>query len=83
MTRVGTFEAKTHLTRLLGRVAKGERIVITNRGQPVAMLVPPEPSQRADVAALVKQMLQARDEQGPTLGRKLTVRQLIDEGRRF
>jgi prevent-host-death family protein len=42
VTTVGTFEAKTHLTRLLERVARGQRIVITNRGRPVAMLVPPE-----------------------------------------
>ena len=41
MTTVGTVEAKTHLTRLLERVARGERIIITNRGRPVAMLVPP------------------------------------------
>lgn len=83
MTSVGTFEAKTHLTQLLGRVAKGEKILITNRGQPVAMLVPPEPEPRADVAGLVEEMLRLRDEQGPTLGKNLTVRGLIEEGRRF
>ena len=50
MTSVGTFEAKTHLTRLLERVARGERIVITNRGKPVAMLVPPEADAKRDSA---------------------------------
>ena len=83
MTSVGTFEAKTHLTQLLGRVAKGEKILITNRGLPVAMLVPPEPETRADVAGLVDEMLRLRDEQGPSLGPKLTIRQMIEEGRRF
>jgi len=83
MTSVGTSEAKTHLTQLLGRVAKGEKILITNRGQPVAMLVPPESAERRDVALLVEEMLKVRDEQGPTLGKNLTVRQLIEEGRRF
>ena len=83
MTSVGTFEAKTHLTQLLGRVAKGEKILITNRGQPVAMLVPPEPENRRDVAGLVAEMLRIRDEHGPTLGKNLTVRQMIEEGRRF
>jgi prevent-host-death family protein len=83
MTTVGTFEAKTHLTRLLGKVAKGEKILITNRGQPVAMLVPPEPGARANVAAVVAEMLAARDDDGPKLGKGkgLTVRQLRDEGR--
>jgi len=83
MTSVGTFEAKTHLTQLLGRVAKGEKILITNRGQPVAVLVPPETEKRGDVTSLVEEMLRIRDEHGPTLGKKLTLRQMIEQGRRF
>ena len=83
MTRVGTFEAKTHLTQLLARVAKGEKILITNRGEPVAMLVQPQPENCGDVAGLVGEMLRIRDEHGPTLGKNLTIRQLIEEGRRF
>ena len=30
MTSVGSYEAKTHLPQLLDRVAKGEKITITN-----------------------------------------------------
>lgn len=37
---VGVHEAKTHLSRLLERVAHGEEIVITRRGEEVARLVP-------------------------------------------
>jgi len=37
---VNTHEAKTHLSRLLRRVAAGEEIIIANRGVPVARLVP-------------------------------------------
>lgn len=40
MTKVGAYEAKTHLPRLLDRVRKGERFVITKHGQPIAELVP-------------------------------------------
>ncbi len=36
-------EAKTHLSRLLRRVAAGEEVVITSSGRPVARLVPPLP----------------------------------------
>lgn len=36
-------EAKTHLSRLLERVAAGERIVISKAGTPVADLVPHQP----------------------------------------
>ncbi len=40
MKQVNTHEAKTHLSRLLRRVAAGEEITIANRGVPVARLVP-------------------------------------------
>jgi prevent-host-death family protein len=81
MESVGTFEAKTHLTRLLERVAKGERIVITNRGRAVAMLVPPETSERADVAEVGRAMLAYRDRVGRRLGG--TFRELAHEGHRY
>jgi prevent-host-death family protein len=40
MVEVGVHEAKTHLSRLLRRVAAGEEIVITSGGRPAARLVP-------------------------------------------
>ena len=40
MVDVGVHEAKTHLSRLLRRVAEGEEIVITVGGRPAARLVP-------------------------------------------
>lgn len=47
MTTVNTHEAKTHLSRLLNRVAGGEEIVIARAGTPVARLVPLEGSRRS------------------------------------
>lgn len=40
MKTVNIHEAKTHLSRLLKRVAAGEEIVIARAGRPVARLVP-------------------------------------------
>ena len=40
MTEVGVHEAKTHLSRLLRRVAAGEEIAIDQRRTPAARLVP-------------------------------------------
>ena len=40
METIGAFEAKTHLPRLLERVARGESLTITKHGKPVARLVP-------------------------------------------
>jgi prevent-host-death family protein len=81
MESVGTFEAKTHLTRLLARVARGERIVITNRGRAVAMLVPPEPGVRAHAAEVGRAMLAYRDRVRRRLGG--TFRELAHEGHRY
>jgi len=52
MARVGVHEAKTHLSRLLQRVAAGEEIVITRGGEPVARLVPIENDARKRVLGL-------------------------------
>jgi len=40
MNTVTAFEAKTHMGKLLDRVAKGEEIIITRHGKPVARIVP-------------------------------------------
>lgn len=41
--KVSVAEAKLHFADLLGRVAYGkERVMITRRGRPMAVLVPPE-----------------------------------------
>lgn len=37
---VNIHEAKTHLSRLLERVAAGERVIISKAGRPVADLIP-------------------------------------------
>jgi prevent-host-death family protein len=80
MTTVGAYEAKTHLSELLERVAKGEKITITKHGVPVAMLVPPPAAEKPDVRAAIAKLRELR--KGQTLG-DLTLRELIEEGRRF
>ncbi len=40
MATVSIHEAKTHLSRLLQRVAAGEEIIIARRDRPIARLVP-------------------------------------------
>lgn len=77
---VGSYEAKTHLPRLLERVAKGERITITRHGVPIAVLVPAPPAEKPDVRAAVDEMKRFR--KGRSLG-GLTIREMIEEGRRF
>lgn len=40
MATFNVHEAKTHLSKLLARVAQGERIVIAKAGKPVAVIEP-------------------------------------------
>lgn len=78
MAEVGAYEAKTHLPRLLKRVAKGERITITRHGVPVAELVPV--GQRTMTAAeAVTRLREFR--KGVELG-GVSIRELIEDGRR-
>ncbi len=82
MQTVGTFEAKTHLSELLDRVANGDEITITRNGKPIARLVPVEAGASAsDRRELARRIDKAR--RGVKLGPGLTLRKLIDEGRRY
>lgn len=75
---VGAQEAKTNLGDLLDRVERGETIVITRHGDPVARLVPfGETIDREAVARAGLRELQHKH----TLGQGLTVEALIAEGR--
>jgi prevent-host-death family protein len=78
MQTVGSYEAKTHLPALLDRAAHGEQITITRHGVPVAMLVPTE-GRKPGVQETIKAMLEFR--KGQRLD-SLTIRELIEEGRR-
>ncbi len=40
MIEVSVHEAKTHLSRLLRRIATGEEVTISRSGKPVARLIP-------------------------------------------
>ena len=82
MESVGSFEAKTHLPQLLDRVAKGEEFTITKHGKPVARLVPATPVKPRQDVRQVLQELKAFSKRN-TLGKDITLRDLIEEGRRF
>lgn len=81
MKQVGSYEAKTHLPALLNVVERGEAVLITRRGIPVALLTQPPQQTNRDVRGVPLQMKELR--RGNSLGRGLTVRDLIEEGRRF
>jgi len=79
MVEIGAYEAKTHLSKLLDRVAEGERIAITRHGVPVAMLVPADPGIARPVIEVIAALRKLR--RGCRLG-GLSLRALRDKGRR-
>ncbi|MDQ7784901.1 MAG: type II toxin-antitoxin system prevent-host-death family antitoxin [Desulfomonilaceae bacterium] len=79
MVTVGTYEAKTHLTQLLERVAKGEKITITKHGVPVATLQPADSSKRLPVRDVIDQLKRFRSAHRLD---GLSIRDMIEEGRR-
>ena len=78
MSKVGAYEAKTRFSELLKRAAKGERIVVTKYGVPVAELVPvakaKELTPKEAIAAL-KSFRKGHHLNGTS------IRELIGEGR--
>jgi prevent-host-death family protein len=83
MTAIGVYDAKTHLAKLLDRVSRGERFIITKHGRPVAELVPARTDESPDLKKVIQQMQEWQEREGPTLGPGLSVQELRDEGRRF
>lgn len=79
MITVGAFEAKTHFSMLLERVAEGEEVVITKHGKPVARLVGAGKAEQVQAQEAFEKLKTLR--RGTTLG-GLSWKMLRDEGRR-
>lgn len=80
MSVIGAFDAKTHLPQLLRRVQEGEQFVITKHNRPVAELIPFRQRDTVRVRAAIDRL--ATFQKTHSLG-GLSVRQLIEDGRRF
>ena len=78
MATIGAFAAKEQFSALLERAARGEEIVITKHGRPVAKLVSAKTHDLERAADAVRQLKELR--QGTTLG-GISWRALRDEGR--
>jgi prevent-host-death family protein len=53
MREIPASEAKTHLPRLLGDVERGETIIITRHGRPIARLVPEDARRQEQIAKVL------------------------------
>ena len=60
MSEIGIFEAKNKLSELLARAERGEEVIITRRGRPVAKLVPISALSDRELARLAAQRIRER-----------------------
>lgn len=54
MKTIGSYEVKTKLSEILRRVQAGEAFTITNRGKPVADLLPSRTASRQKIADAIR-----------------------------
>jgi prevent-host-death family protein len=79
---VGAFEAKTRFGDLLDRVERGEVIVITRHGHPVARLVPfDEAFDRERARGAAERLMTFGEDEGIRLPKGVSIDDLINEGR--
>ena len=77
MNKIGLFQAKNRLSELVDRAAHGEQIGITRRGKLAAVIVPARPKVSLKEVFDDIEGIRKRSK----LPRRVTVRQLIEEGR--
>ena len=80
MAEISASEAKTNLQRLLKRVQAGERFVITKHNHPVAELIPFKERDSGRIRAATDDL--KAFQKTHSLG-GISVRQMIEEGRRY
>jgi prevent-host-death family protein len=80
MKEIQASAAKARLAELLDEVERGETIVITRHGKPIARLVPNEDARRADARRALDEIGEMRKHAG-----RATIQEILawrDEGRK-
>ncbi len=83
-TEFGSADAKARFSELLARVEAGETITIRRHGKAVAKMVPVKPELTLEEKRKAWEEWKAyRKAHNITLGPDLTIKQLIEESRRY
>ena len=80
MREIQASEAKTHLPRLLDEVERGETLIITRHGRPIARIVPEADRRQEEIDKAIASIKAIRKRTG-----RITVAELLsarDEGRK-
>lgn len=81
MRRIQASEAKSHFLQLLDEVERGETLIITRHGRPIARIAPEEDVKQEEIDRAIESIKELRKRTG-----RITVEELIsarDEGRRY
>lgn len=78
-TTIGIFEAKQKLSELVERASRGEEIVITRRGEKCARLVAVTRRRKRSLKEIFDSLARVHMK----LPKGMSVKELIEEGRRF
>jgi len=79
MRRIQASEAKAHLPELLNDVERGETLIITRHGHPIARIIPEGSHRQREIGAAIDRII-ARRSSAP----RITIDELLsarDEGR--
>jgi prevent-host-death family protein len=76
--KIGAYEAKTHLPKILERVTKGEQITITKHGLPIAVLRPPSAVRKSSPKKAIMELRKFRIRHRLE---GLSIQTMIEEGR--
>ncbi len=82
MKRVGVAELKDNLSRHLRAVEAGEEFEVTERGRPIARLVPVRAGSELKIRPALKPFAEIRDKRYEPLGVHVNVTELLLEDRR-
>jgi len=79
MIQIGVYEAKTQFPALLRKVQKGEQVLVTRHGVPLARIIPSGEHAQLPVKEVIGEIRKLRK------GKKLsgiTIRQFVEAGRK-
>ncbi|MBN1266370.1 MAG: type II toxin-antitoxin system prevent-host-death family antitoxin [Anaerolineales bacterium] len=78
MSTIGAYQAKTEFSNLIKKVMRGERIIITRYGEPVAMISPIKDAPSRPIIEIIEDIEVFRKDHRLE---NLTVREMLEEGR--
>ena len=79
--QIGTFEAKTHFSKIIEKVEQGADYIVTRRGKPVAKIIPFNKETPMTRTEAFEKLIEMRKHYRGKPG-SFNIREAIEDGRR-